>query len=301
MPYPRFSYEVPEDHLYMKRLLKDPLLHFLLIGAALFLVFGMVKSPAENPENRIVITRGDIDSLKANFARTWRRPPTESELESLIEDQVRDEISYREAVAMGLDQNDRVIRKRLRMKMELLAEDMAGLNAPTEEDLKRFLAENRATFRREAQISFKHVYLNSDRRGAKVQSDARELLSELSTIGAIADAQFYGDSIMLPKEFTREYAGNIERVFGKSFSRDLLQVEPGAWTGPLRSSYGLHLVFMHEHIAASDPELAEVRQEVEREWIAKRRKEVKEEIYRTLRKQYTITIESQISDESNKK
>ena len=116
MPYPRFSYEVPEDHLYMKRLLKDPLLHFLLIGAALFLVFGMVKSPAENPENRIVITQGDIDSLKANFARTWRRPPTENELESLIEDQVRDEISYREAVAMGLDQNDRVIRKRLRMK-----------------------------------------------------------------------------------------------------------------------------------------------------------------------------------------
>ncbi len=154
----------------MKNLLKDPLLHFLLIGAALFVVFGMVKGPAENPENRIVITRGDIDSLKANFVRTWRWAPTATELERLIEDQVRDEISYREAVAMGLDQNDRVIRKRLRMKVELLAEDMAGLNVPTEEDLSSFLAENRAKFRREAQISFKHVYLNSDRRGAEVKA-----------------------------------------------------------------------------------------------------------------------------------
>ena len=113
----------------MKKLLMDPLLHFLLIGAALFIIFGMIKGPADNQDNRIVITRGDINSLKANFARTWKRPPTEKELEHLIEDQVRDEISLREAVAMGLDQNDRVIRKRLRMKMELLAEDIVGLPA----------------------------------------------------------------------------------------------------------------------------------------------------------------------------
>jgi hypothetical protein len=285
----------------MKKLITDPLLHFLMIGAALFLVFGMVEDPAENPENRIIITEGDIESLKANFARTWRRPPTETELERLIEDQVRDEISYREAVAMGLDQNDRVIRKRLRMKMELLAEDMAGLKAPTEEDLKSFLSEHRDTFRRDARISFKHVYLNSDRRGTQVEKDARELLSELSTVGASAGAQFYGDSIMLPKEFIREYAGNIERILGKSFSQDLLQIEPGVWTGPVRSSYGLHLVYVDEHIAARDPELAEVRQEVEREWIAKRRKNVKEEIYKTLRKQYKIVIEHQEPSEDGKK
>jgi hypothetical protein len=285
----------------MKKLLKDPLLHFLLIGAALFVVFGMVKSPADNPDNRIVITRGDIDFLKANFARTWRRPPTENELERLIEDQVRDEISYREAVAMGLDQNDRVIRKRLRMKMELLAEDMAGLDAPTEKDLSRFLAENRATFRLEAQISFKHVYLNSDRRGAQVENHAEALLADLRTIGTDAAPESYGDPIMLPKEFTLEYVRNIERVFGKSFSQGLAQVEPGKWAGPLKSSYGLHLVYMHEYIAARNPELAEVRQAVEREWIAKRRKQVKEEIYKNLRKQYKIVIEHQEPSEDGKK
>ena len=120
----------------MKKLLKDPLLHFLLIGAALFLVFGLIKGPAGNEENRIVITGGDIESLQANFARTWQRPPTESELAGLIEDKVRDEIAYREAVAMGLDQDDAVIRRRLRMKMELLVEDIAGLSSPTDEELQ---------------------------------------------------------------------------------------------------------------------------------------------------------------------
>jgi hypothetical protein len=231
----------------MKRLLKDPLLHFLLIGAALSLVFGLIEGPAENPENRIVITQGDIESLKANFTRTWKRLPTEDELSRLIEDQVRDEISFREAVAMGLDQNDRVIRKRLRMKMELLAEDLVGLAPPTEEDLNSYLAKHRDSFRREAQVSFKQIYLNSDKRGDDVENDARD----------------------------------IERLFEKSFSQDVLQIEPGDWTGPVRSSYGLHLIFVHERIAARDPDLAEIRQAVEREWTAKRRKEVKKKYTRS--------------------
>ena len=285
----------------MKKLLMDPLLHFLLIGAALFLVFGLIKGPADNQENRIVISRGDIESLKANFARTWRRPPTEKELSNLVEDQVRDEISYREAVAMGLDQQDRVIRKRLRMKMELLAEDMVGLAPPSDDDLKNFLAAHRDSFRRDAQISFTHIYLNSDKRGADVENDAREMLTELSAAGPDAASDSYGDPIMLPREFTLDYSRDVERVFGKSFSQDLLQVEPGAWAGPVRSSYGLHLVYVQERIAARDPELSEVRQAVEREWTARRRKEVKEEVYKKLRERYTITIDNQKSAEDDKK
>lgn len=276
-------------------------MHFLLIGAALFLVFGLTKGPAENLENRIVITRGDIQSLKANFARTWKRPPVEMELANLIEDQVRDEISYREAVAMGLDQNDRVIRKRLRMKMELLAEDMVGLTPPSDEDLKNYLVEHRDSFRRDAQISFTHVYLNSNKRGTAVEDDALKLMAALTAAGPDAAFDTYGDPIILPREFTLDYARDIERVFGKSFIRDLFQFEPGAWAGPVKSSYGLHLVYVRERIAARDPELSEVRQAVERERTAERRKEVKEEIYKKLRERYTITIENQKPAEGDKK
>ena len=277
----------------MKRILRDPLLHFLLIGAALFLVFGLIKGPAGNEENRIVITRGDVEALQANFARTWQRPPTESELFGLIEDKVRDEIAFREAVAMGLDQDDAVIRRRLRMKMELLVEDIAGLSSPSEEELAAYLEEHMDSFRREPQVSFKQVYLNSDKRGAGVKEAAQKMLAELAAAGPSADPKIYSDSNMLPEEFPLYYASDVEKLFGASFANGILEVESGKWAGPVMSSYGLHLVFVRERIAGRDPELTEVREEVEREWTAKRRREFKEETYKKLRERYTIVIEEQ--------
>jgi hypothetical protein len=284
----------------MKKLLKDPLLHFLLIGAALFLVFGLIKSPAEIEENRIVITSGDIEALQANFARTWQRPPTESEVSGLIEDRVRDEIAYREAVAMGLDQGDSVIRRRLRMKMELIVEDVAGLSPPTDEDLKAYLVEHRESFRQQPQVSFIHVYLNSDKRGARVEDDAREILARLSAAGIDADPESYSDPSMLPKELPLYYIKDIGRLFGADFSRQILEVKPGAWTGPVWSSYGLHLVYVRERIEGRDPKLDEVRKEVEREWSAMRRKEFKQATYKKLRERYTVTIEETPADTPDK-
>jgi hypothetical protein len=284
----------------MKKLLKDPLLHFLLIGAALFLVFGLIKSPAGIEENRIVITSGDIEALQANFARTWQRPPTESEVSGLIEDRVRDEIAYREAVAMGLDQGDSVIRRRLRMKMELIVEDVAGLSPPTDEDLKAYLVEHRESFRQQPQVSFIHVYLNSDKRGARVEDDAREILARLSAAGIDADPESYSDPSMLPKELPLYYIKDIGRLFGADFSRQILEVKPGAWTGPVWSSYGLHLVYVRERIEGRDPKLDEVRKEVEREWSAMRRKEFKQATYKKLRERYTVTIEETPADTPDK-
>ena len=275
----------------MKKLLQDPLLHFLLIGAALFLVFGLVKGPTGDQTNRIVITRGDIDALQANFSRTWQRPPTDSEMQGLIEDKVRDEIAYREAVAMGLDQDDAVIRRRLRMKMELLVEDVAGLSPPVDEDLEAYLLEHRESFRQQPQVSFKQVYLNSDKRSAGVEDEARKILAKLSAAGSDVDPESFGDPSMLPRELPLYYINDIERLFGAAFSRELLQVEPGRWRGPVWSSYGLHLVFVRERIEGRDPELHEVREEVEREWSAQRRREFKEETYKKLRERYTVTIE----------
>ena len=285
----------------MKKLIKDPLLHFLLIGALLFLVFELIKSPAGIQENSIVITSGDIEALQANFARTWQRPPTENELSGLIEERVRDEIAYREAVAMGLDQGDSVIRRRLRMKMELIIEDVAGLSPPTDEDLKAYLVEHRDSFHQQPQVSFMHVYLNSDKRGARVEDDARQILAKLSAAGRDADPGSYGDSNMLPKELPLYYINDIGRLFGVDFSRQILEVKPGGWAGPVWSSYGLHLVYVRERIEGRDPELDEVRKEVEREWSAKRRKEFKEATYNKLRERYTIVIEEPVSSANDSK
>jgi hypothetical protein len=284
----------------MNKLIKDPLLHFLLIGALLFLVFELIKSPVGNLENRIVITRGDIDALQANFARTWQRPPTDDELQGLIEDKVREEIAYREAVAMGLDQGDSVIRRRLRMKMELIVEDVAGLSPPSDADLEAYLAENRESFRQQPQLSFMQVYLNSDKRGDRVEDDARKILARLSAAGSDADPESYSDPNMLPKELPLYYIKDIGRLFGVDFSGQILEVKPGEWTGPVWSSYGLHLVYVRERIEGRDPELHEVRKEVEREWSAKRRREFKEETYKKLRERYTVTIEETPADAPDK-
>jgi len=275
----------------MQKLLKDPLLHFLLIGAALFFIFGLIKGPAGNEEYKIVITSGDIAALQANFTRTWQRPPTENELQGLIEEKVKEEIAYREAVAMGLDQGDSMIRRRLRMKIELLVEDVAGLSTPTDEDLEAYLEENRDSFRQQPQVSFMHVYLNSDKRGKSVEEDARAILARLSAAGVDAEPESYSDPNMLPEELPLYYIADISRLLGVDFSRQILEVEPGKWTGPVWSSYGLHLVYVRERIEGRDPGLEEVRKEVEREWTAKRRRDFKEETYKKLRERYTVTIE----------
>jgi hypothetical protein len=285
----------------MKKFLKDPLLHFLLIGAALFLVFGFFKGPAGNEENRIVITGGDIEALQANFARTWQRPPTDSELSGLIENKVRDEIAFREAVAMGLDQDDGVIRRRLRMKMELLVEDIAGLTSPTDEELQTYLEEHMDSFRQEPQVSFKQVYLNSDKRGAGVDEAAKKMLAELAAAGPNVDPESYSDPNMLPKGFSLSYVSDIEKLFGPSFANGILDVEPGNWGGPVMSSYGLHLVFVRERIEGRDPQLAEVRETVEREWTAKQRREFKEETYKKLRERYAIIIEEPLLQANDNK
>ena len=285
----------------MKKFLKDPLLHFLLIGAALFLVFGFFKGPAGNEENRIVITTGDIEALQANFARTWQRPPTDSELSGLIENKVRDEIAFREAVAMGLDQDDGVIRRRLRMKMELLVEDIAGLTSPTDEELQTYLEEHMDSFRQEPQVSFKQVYLNSDKRGAGVDEAAKKMLAELVAAGPNVDPESYSDPNMLPKGFSLSYVSDIEKLFGPSFANGILDVEPGNWAGPVMSSYGLHLVFVRERIEGRDPQLAEVRETVEREWTAKQRREFKEETYKKLRERYAIIIEEPLLQANDNK
>ncbi len=275
----------------MRKLLADPLFHFLLIGAALFIIFELFSGSATSFDDKIVMTQGDITALQANFARTWQRPPTEKELVGLIEESVRDEIAYREAVKMGLDQNDSYIRRRLRMKMELLMEDLGTLAPPTERELSEFLAKNREPFRREPQVGFAHVYLNVEKRANTLEEDSRLLLHELNQIGAAANPENFGDAIMLPKQYPLSPLNIIARQFGGNFAADIAGLQPGSWQGPIASSYGLHLVLITESVAGRDPELSEIRPAVEREFVARRQRAIKEEAYRKLKEQYPVEFE----------
>ena len=275
----------------MKSLVREPLVHFLLIGAALFLVFGLFNNPVGPQSDRIVITPGQIEFMKANFTRTWQRPPTEQELQGLISSHVREEIFYREALALGLDRDDPIIRRRLKQKLEFMSDDLAGVATPSDEQLRTFLETHPERFRIEPQVAFRHIFLDIDQRGNTALDEAERLLAELSDAGKTTDPDTLGDNLMLPKSFNLSPASEIARLFGQSFSIEIIKIEPGQWAGPIRSGYGLHLVLVDEQVDGRLPELSEIKEFVEQEWSAAHKRELKEGIYKKFREKYTVVFE----------
>jgi hypothetical protein len=265
------------------------LLHFVLLGAALFWLADALGDPAGGRTSRIVLTAGDVEQLAAGFERTWQRPPSEEELAGLLEDRVREEVFYREALALGLDRDDTIVRRRMRQKMEFLSEDLAALE-PGDAELQGWLDAHRDAFRLEPRVSFRQVYLSRDRRGDRLRADADRLLGELRAADGRPDAADLGDPLPLPSDGHDLSASEVSRLFGNAFSERLLALAPGRWQGPVESAYGLHLVYVRERREGRDPSLAEVREAVAREWLADRRRQAREDFYRSLRGRYEVEV-----------
>ena len=271
----------------IKKTIREPLVHFLLIGAVLFLLFNFTNGPAGDKPNRIVVTPGQVEQMEAMFTRSRMRPPTEQEMDGLIESYLRDEIYYREALAMGLDKDDGLIRRRMRQKVEYILEDISAQADPTDEVLTEFMRKRMDRYRLEAQISFQQVYLNPDRRKDPV-GDARKMLVRLR---AGTDPETLGDPIMVRHKFDLAFEREVERAFGESFARQILKLDPGDWSGPVLSGLGGHLVMVSERRNGRMPELAEVRTVVERDWLAQRKKELKDITFRKLLEGYEVVME----------
>jgi hypothetical protein len=272
-------------------ILHEPLVHFLLLGAVVFGVFALVGERDRAQTGQIVVTPGHIEHLTVSFTRTWQRPPTASELAGLIEDYIREEVLYREAVAMGLDRDDTIVRRRLRQKLEFLTEEAAETASPSDAELQAFLHEHADAFRVEPRLAFRHVYLSRERRGDTIDATARELLAQLATSAAATDTAALGDPFLLPHAFVLLSRHEITRLFGDAFATQMQHLEPGRWTGPIESAYGLHLVFIHERTDGRLPALDEIRQAVQREWLTACRKELNEQFYQRLRSRYTVVVE----------
>ncbi len=270
--------------------LKEPLVHFLAIGALIFLVFHLWGGGGPG-SNVIVITPGQIDAIVARFSRTWLRPPTDQELKGLIDDAVHEEMAAREAMAMGLDRDDTIIRRRLRQKLEFLAEDAINATPPTDTELQTWLDQNPDAFRSDPQVSYRQVYLNPEKRGATVRTEAEQLLVQLRSQGPDIATDQLGDALMLPAERPLEPLHRVARSFGREFAEELLKAEPGQWAGPLESAYGLHLVLVREKVDGNLPPLGEIRSIVEREFHAERRKRELKKMYQKMLQSYRVTVE----------
>jgi len=277
------------------RVAREPLVHFLALGALLFVLFHW-RGGGGPGSDRIVITPGQIDAMVASFARTWQRPPTEQELKGLLDDYVREEMATREAVAIGLDRDDTIIRRRLRQKLEFMAADSVDATPPTDAELQAWLTAHHDVFRTEAEVAFRQVYLNPERRGASLEADAGRLLARLSAAGPDVDVAALGDSLMLPRDVARSPRSDVVRQFGDEFADAIMNVTPGRWEGPLTSGYGLHLVLVRERTEGHMPTLAEVRPLVEREFLSARRTRELAAMYERMLERYRVTMEKRTGE-----
>jgi len=275
----------------LKKWLREPLVHFLFIGGLLFLAYSLQNDGFSDQDKRIVFTQADINRLVLLWEKQRQRPPTQVELEGLIEQQVREQVMYREALVMGLDQNDSIVRRRLAQKVEFISADLAAQVEPSETNLAEYLAAHRDKFEIPARISFVQVYLSTDKRATNAQAEATRLLAALEKAGSGADIRKFGDRFMLGQQHEQVTEFEVTRLFGQVFAEKLFSLSVGNWQGPVPSGYGLHIVRIDNKTVARQPELKTVRNKVRDEWMNEQRRVVDKAFYNSLRQRYEIVIE----------
>ena len=270
----------------MKKILQEPLFHFLFIGACLFVLFEWVGEGGSRPSNeRIVVGPGRIEQLATVFQKTWQRPPTHMELQGLIDDFVLEEVYYRKAVEMGIDRDDTIIRRRLRQKLEFLTDDVAQFATPTDETLAAFLTEHPELFRAPPTYTFRQVYFNPENHADQPQDWYEQQLDAAKT----GDLQI-GDPSLLPTNFDEVTSRAVDATFGTGFSEALDDLEVGKWQGPIRSGLGIHLIQLEAVTKDRVPGLSEIRPIVEREWSNVQRLASRREMNKELLQQYEVVI-----------
>ena len=275
----------------MKKLLHEPLVHFLVLGLLVFAGFKFTSRNEAGEPGKIVVTQAQVESLVTGFTRTWQRPPTNLELEGLVREYIREEVSTREALALGLDKDDSVIRRRLRQKLEFVSDSVASQADPDDEALQKYLEAHAESFRGQRQFTFSQVYLDPQKHGENLSRDVNQLLAQLRLAGGQPDLSKLGDSLLLEQDFAAVSVGEVSKQFGEKFAAKLVELPVGEWSGPIESGYGLHLVIVNDRKDGSLPALADVRETVKRDWVNAQRSETNEKFYQALLKRYTVTIE----------
>jgi peptidyl-prolyl cis-trans isomerase C len=270
------------------RLLRDPLLHFALLGAAIFAVFALRGEP-DADGRRIVVGAGDVTNLVQAMAMLYGRPPTEAEILALVEPTIREEILYREALVLGLDRDDTQVRQRLVEKMSFLSEDLMSAESPDEAALKAFFGDHSEFFEEPGRRAFEHLYFSPSEHGADIRSAAESALAALADANTGDVAAAYRAAARNSDAASRD---ELQREFGAEFAEALFAVpDDGAWHGPLQSLFGMHVVRIAERHAARRPPYEEVRDRVEAAYLAERRRLANESAYRAMRERYDVVIE----------
>ena len=278
------------------QLAKEPLLHFLFIGAAIYGLYGAFAEPVpEDVDKTIVVSAGEMEWMQTSWQKRWNRQPTEAEFDGLIQQYIKETVLYREALTMGLNKHDQVIRRRLAQKLEFLAKDLVALTPPTDEELMTYFEAHQDRYQKPARYTFTQVFLDPDKRGDTTLADAEQIKTTLIAKGeAIKDPGALGDNMMLQSYYPEKEHVEIQKLFGSGFAESLVALSPGQWHGPILSGYGVHLVYMGHVSKSSPPEFSVMRERVVVDWTTEKSEDLNEKFYANLRDGYTVVIEDPV-------
>jgi hypothetical protein len=277
----------------LRRWLREPLLHFLLLGVALFAVYAYTQRGRGGVESskQIALSLDDVRQLDMYFESQWRRPPTPEELDRLVENKVQEEVLYREALALGLDKDDTIVKRRMAQKMQFLAEDVAAAREPTTPELKSWYERNSQKFAQPSRFSFRHLYFSPDRRGARAHDDAAEALARLT--GQPQDAKLatsLADPFMFQEYYRDRTPDYLGKEFGPQFAQAVERLSPGSWQGPIESGFGWHLVYVDTVIPGRVPAFEEIEPDVRTAWLGEQKALAWEKAYKDMRARYTVLL-----------
>ena len=279
--------------LLLKRSLREPLLHFLLIGIAVFAVYAYMHRGRGGVESsrQIVLSLDELRQMDVYFDSQWHRQPTPAEFQAMVEDKVREEVLYREALAMGLDKDDTIVKRRMAQKMQFLAEDVAAAHEPTTTELKAWFEKNSSKFALPSRYSFRHLYFSPDKRGKKAQDEAAKGLTKIA--GQPEDSKLavsLADPFMFQDFYGDRTPEALAKEFGPQFAVALEKVKPGSWQGPIESGYGWHLVFVDTVIPGRIPALEEIEPDVRTAWLGEQKATAWQKVYAEMRAKYTVLL-----------
>ncbi len=276
----------------LTRLFTEPLVQFLIIGACIYGAYALFGTPEEDfRDTTIIVDANRIDAFIGQWESRWNRPPTRQEIDGIIQQYVREDILYRQAVAMGLNKDDPITRRRMAQKLEFLTSDLAMMKLPAEGELEQYFQDNQAEYRAPDQISFSQVFFDPDAREEATLDDAAEVLVQLRSAGE-PDTQTLeaGDQFMLQGYFPSVTEAEIARTMGSGFAQAVMQLEPGQWHGPVLSGYGVHLVYVYDFQAAPPPVFEDVQATVLEDWHAVQTEEFNAAFFEALKENYDIII-----------
>ena len=272
----------------------QPLIQFLVLGAVFYGLYAwIIGSRAGEPDNVIRVTVADVSRLDAAWRARWNRPPTQEELAGLVRSHVREIALYRHAVAMGLDQDDVVVRRMLGQKLQTLSQNLLELSlSPTDQELRTYFTANAERYQPPDLITFTQIFLDPDRRGDETLEDAEEILGKLRALSEPTEGiESFGDSLMLQRYYPRKDELEISKQFGQGFAQSVFELSPGEWHGPVLSGYGVHLVYVHDHAESPAPEFAVVEEMVKQDWLGDKRRELQEKFVSDVLASYEVVFE----------